>query len=95
MNGTGQRRPGDGEEDARRRRLGPSKPFELIYYYTNDDDIAQKVNQVRKQALEAAGFKVTTWVSPARSAASSSATRRASTNMLQSPAWLVLRLAVR
>ena len=58
MNGTGRRRPGRGQEDARRRRLRTDKPFELIYYYTNDDDIAQKVNQVRKQALEKAGFKV-------------------------------------
>ena len=34
--------------------------FEIVYYYTEDDQsgIAQKVNEVRKKALVAAGFKV-------------------------------------
>jgi len=55
---------GDGDPAAAKKMLaaagyGPDKPFELIYYYTNDDAVAQKVNQVRKQKLQAAGFKVT------------------------------------
>jgi peptide/nickel transport system substrate-binding protein len=49
---------GDGNPDKAKKMLadagyGPDKPFELIYYYTNDDDSAQKVNQVRKQKLPA------------------------------------------
>ncbi len=64
---------GDGDPDKAKKMLadagyGPDKPFELIYYYTNDDDIAQKVNQVRKQALEKAGFKVTDIGAPERRA---------------------------
>ena len=95
MNGTGRRRPGDGQEDAGRRRLRPTSRSSSIYYYTNDDDIAQKVNQVRKQALEAAGFKVTDIGVAGKERRKLIGDPKGKTNMLQSPAWLVLRLAVR
>ncbi|TCO52110.1 peptide/nickel transport system substrate-binding protein [Kribbella antiqua] len=38
-------------------KLGKSN-FELSWYYSNDDPIAQQVNQLRTQVFTAAGFKV-------------------------------------
>lgn len=58
MNGQGDGDPTKAKELLAAAGYGPGKEFELVYYYTNDDDTAQKVNQVRKQKLEAAGFKV-------------------------------------
>ena len=51
---------GKGDPAAAKKMLADAGKtgFELDFYYTNDDPIAQQVNLVRKQALEAAGFKV-------------------------------------
>lgn len=37
---------------------GPGKEFEIVNYYATDNQIAQQVNQIRKQKLTEAGFKV-------------------------------------
>ncbi|WP_323101731.1 ABC transporter substrate-binding protein [Intrasporangium sp. YIM S08009] len=81
---------GDGDAEKAKKMLadagyGPDKPFELIYYYTNDDDIAQKVNQVRKQKLEAAGFKVTDIGVPGKERRAIVGKPNGKYNMLQSP----------
>ena len=51
---------GKGDPAAAKKMLADAGKtgFQLDFYYTNDDPIAQQVNLVRKQALEAAGFKV-------------------------------------
>ncbi|MEO3938714.1 ABC transporter substrate-binding protein [Dermatophilaceae bacterium Soc4.6] len=66
--------------------FGPGKEFELSYYYTNDNQIAQTVNQVRKTALVAAGFKVKDLGVPAKERRKLVADPKAPTNMGQSPA---------
>jgi peptide/nickel transport system substrate-binding protein len=81
---------GDGDAEKAKAMLaeagyGADKPFELIYYYTNDDDIAQKVNQVRKQAFEKAGFKVTDIGAPSAERRKLVGDPNGKYNMLQSP----------
>ena len=82
MNGTG-----DGDPEAAKAMLKESgnENFELIYYYTNDDPTAQKVNQVRKQKLEAAGFKVTDKGVPGKERRALVGDPEGDYNMLQSP----------
>lgn len=55
---------GDGDPERARSLLaqagfGPDRPFELVYYYVKDDPSATRVNEVRKQRFEEAGFAVT------------------------------------
>ncbi|MEO6996449.1 MAG: ABC transporter substrate-binding protein [Terracoccus sp.] len=81
---------GDGDPAAAKKMLadagyGPSKPYELIYYYTNDNATAQKVNQVRKQKLTAAGFKVTDIGVPGKERRGLVGKPNGKYNMLQSP----------
>lgn len=81
---------GDGDPAAAKKMLadagyGPDKPFELTYYYTNDDATAQKVNQVRKQKLQAAGFKVTDIGVPNKERRTIIGKPNGKYNMLQSP----------
>ena len=42
MNGKGDGDAAKAKEMLAAAGYGPDKPFELMYYYTNDDDIAQK-----------------------------------------------------
>ena len=82
---------GDGDPAKAKKMLadagyGPDKPFELIYYYTNDDATAQKVNQVRKQKLQDAGFKVTDIGVPSKDRRKIVGVPNGKYNMLQSPA---------
>ncbi len=81
---------GNGDPEAAKKLLadagyGPDKPFELIYYYTNDDPIAQKANQVRKQGFEKAGFKVTDIGVPSKERRALVGKPNGKYNMLQSP----------
>jgi len=68
--------------------FGPGKEFELKYYYTNDDksNIAQTVNQIRKQKFTAAGFKVNDMGVAGKERRKLIAKLDAPTNMGQSPA---------
>ncbi|MDV3222862.1 ABC transporter substrate-binding protein [Intrasporangium sp.] len=82
---------GDGDAEMARRMLaeqgyGPGKPFELSYFYDNDSAAAQRVNVVRKQKLEDAGFKVLDKGVPAAERRRLAGTLDAPINMLQSPA---------
>ncbi|MEO7129940.1 MAG: ABC transporter substrate-binding protein [Dermatophilaceae bacterium] len=79
---------GDGDPAKAKEMLKAAgkENFELIYYYTNDSDIAQKTNEVRKQALEKAGFKVTDKGVPNKERRTLAGKLDAPTNMLQSPA---------
>jgi peptide/nickel transport system substrate-binding protein len=82
---------GDGDAEKARNMLaaqgyGPGKPFELSYYYENDSPVEQRVNQVRKQKLEDAGFKVVDKGVPAKERRALAGSLDAPTNMLQSPA---------
>lgn len=65
---------------------GPGKEFELAYYYTNDSQLGQTVNQVRKTKLEAAGFKVKDLGVANKERRKLIADPNAPTNMGQSPA---------
>ncbi len=85
MNGQGDGDPAKAKEMLAAAGYGPDKPFELTYYYTNDDDSAQKANQVRKQALQAAGFKVTDIGQPAAERRKTVGNPNGKYNMLQSP----------
>ncbi len=85
MNGQGDGDPAKAKEVLAQAGYGPDKPFELIYYYTNDDDTAQKANQVRKQKLEAAGFKVQDIGVPAKEIRKYAQDPKGKYNMLQSP----------
>jgi peptide/nickel transport system substrate-binding protein len=85
MNGQGDGDPAKAKAMLAAAGYGADKPFELIYYYTNDDDVAQKVNQVRKQALEKAGFKVTDIGAPSAERRKLVGTPKGKYNMLQSP----------
>ena len=85
MNGQGDGDPAKAKEMLAAAGFGPSKPFELIYYYTNDDDSAQKANQVRKQAFQAAGFKVTDIGVPGAERRKLVGDPKGKYNMLQSP----------
>ena len=85
MNGQGDGNPTMAKDMLAKAGYGPDKPFELIYYYTNDDDIAQKVNQVRKQKLEAAGFKVQDIGVPGAERRKIVGDPKGKYNMLQSP----------
>jgi peptide/nickel transport system substrate-binding protein len=79
---------GKGDPAAAKKMLADAGKtgFELKFYYTNDDPIAQQTNLVRKQALEAAGFKVKDMGVPGKERRSLIADPKANTNMLQSPA---------
>jgi peptide/nickel transport system substrate-binding protein len=85
MNGKGDGDPAKAKQMLADAGYGPDKPFELIYYYTNDNDTAQKVNQVRKQAYEKAGFKVTDIGAPAAERRKLVGDPKGKYNMLQSP----------
>ncbi|MHA3835676.1 ABC transporter substrate-binding protein [Terrabacter sp. AAH1] len=85
MNGQGDGDPAKAKEMLAAAGYGPDKPFELIYYYTNDDDQAQKANQVRKQKLQAAGFKVTDLGVPNAERRKLIGKPKGKYNMLQSP----------
>lgn len=85
MNGQGDGNPTLAKEMLAKAGYGPDKPFELIYYYTNDDDAAQKGNQVRKQKLEAAGFKVQDIGVPGAERRQLVGDPKGKYNMLQSP----------
>lgn len=82
MNGKGD---GDPVKAKEMLKAAGKENFELIYYYTNDDDTAQKVNQVRKQKLEAAGFKVTDIGAPGKERRKLAGKPNGKYNMLQSP----------
>ncbi|ADU48096.1 ABC transporter substrate-binding protein [Intrasporangium calvum] len=82
---------GDGNAEKARKMLadlgyGPTRPFELSYYYENDSAVAERVNQVRKQKLELAGFRVVDKGVPAKERRQLAGTIDAPVNMLQSPA---------
>ena len=85
MNGQGDGDPAKAKEMLAAAGYGADKPFELIYYYTNDDDSAQKANQVRKQAFEKAGFKVTDIGVPNAERRKLIGDPKGKYNMLQSP----------
>ena len=85
MNGKGDGDAAKAKEMLAAAGYGPDKPFELVYYYTNDDDIAQKANQVRKQKLQAAGFKVTDIGVPGTERRALVGKPNGKYNMLQSP----------
>jgi peptide/nickel transport system substrate-binding protein len=85
MNGQGDGDAAKAKEMLAAAGYGPDKPFELIYYYTNDDDAAQKANQVRKQKLEQAGFKVQDIGQPAAERRKTVGDPKGKYNMLQSP----------
>ena len=78
---------GKGDPAAAKKMLADAGKtgFELKFYYTNDDPIAQQINLVRKQALEAAGFKVNDMGVAGKERRSLIADPKAPTNMLQSP----------
>lgn len=88
LNGSGNGNPTEAKAMLAAAGFGPDKPFELKYYYTNDDasNVAQTVNQVRKTKLEAAGFKVTDLGVPNKERRKLIAKPDAPTNMGQSPA---------
>jgi len=85
MNGQGDGDSAKAKEMLAAAGYGPDKPFELVYYYTNDDDSAQKANQVRKQKLEAAGFKVQDIGAPSAERRKLFGDPKGKYNMLQSP----------
>ena len=85
MNGQGDGDPAKAKEMLAAAGYGPDKPFELIYYYTNDNDTAQKANQVRKQKLQDAGFKVTDLGVPGAERRKLIGKPNGKYNMLQSP----------
>lgn len=85
MTGKGDGDPAKAKEMLTAAGYGPDKPYELIYYYTNDDDAAQKANQVRKQAFQKAGFKVTDLGVPNAERREIIGKPNGKYNMLQSP----------
>ncbi|GAA1906695.1 ABC transporter substrate-binding protein [Lapillicoccus jejuensis] len=86
VTGQGNGDPAKAKEMLSAAGYGADKPFELKYYYTNDDPIAQQTNQAKKQGLEAAGFKVTDLGVPGKERRKLIADPNAQTNMGQSPA---------
>jgi len=60
LTGTGDGDPAKAKQMLADAGYGVGKEFTIVNYYVNDDpsNKAQQVNQVRKQKLEAAGFKV-------------------------------------
>ena len=83
FNGTGDGDPAKAKEML---KAAGKENFELIYYYTNDQPTPQKVNQVRKQKLEAAGFKVKDMGVPAKERRKLAGKLDGPMNILQSPA---------
>jgi peptide/nickel transport system substrate-binding protein len=79
---------GDGDAAKAKEMLKAAgkEGFELVYYYTNDNPTAQKVNQVKKQKLEAAGFKVTDLGVPGKERRGYVGDLNGKHNMGQSPA---------
>jgi peptide/nickel transport system substrate-binding protein len=59
LTGTGNGEPEQAKALLAQAGFGPDTPFELVHYYVKDDLTAIRVNQVRKQLLEKAGFAVT------------------------------------
>lgn len=86
LTGTGDGDPAKAKQMLAAAGYGPDKPFELVYYFTNDNATLQKVNQVRKQKLQAAGFKVTDMGVPAKERRKLVGKLNSKQNMLQSPA---------
>lgn len=86
FDGTGDGDPAKAKEMLAAAGYGPDKPFELVYYYTNDVPTAQKVNQVRKQKLEAAGFKVKDMGVPGKDRRKLYSDPKGPQNILQAPA---------
>jgi peptide/nickel transport system substrate-binding protein len=78
---------GDGDPDKARQLLKDAgkEGFELVYYYADDNPIEQRANQVRKQKLERAGFRVTDLGVPSKEVRSLSGDPKGKHNMLQAP----------
>lgn len=89
LTGTGNGDPAKAEAMLAAAGFGPGKEFELVYYYTDDDpsNVAQKVNQVRKTKLQAAGFKVKDIGVPNKERRKLIARLDGPHNMLQAPAF--------
>ncbi|WP_347350219.1 ABC transporter substrate-binding protein [Intrasporangium sp.] len=85
FDGTGDGDPAKAKQMLADAGFGPGKEFQLIYYYTNDDMSAQKVNQVRKQKLEEAGFKIKDMGVPGKDRRKLYADPKSEQNFLQSP----------
>lgn len=85
FDGTGDGNPAKAKEMLAAAGYGPGKEFELSYYYTNDTPTGQKGNEVRQQALEAAGFKVKALGVPNKERRKLYSKLDAPTNMLQAP----------
>ncbi len=83
LTGTGD---GDAAKAKEMLKAAGKEGFELVYYYTNDNPTAQKVNQVKKQKLEAAGFKVTDLGVPGKERRGFVGDLNGKHNMGQSPA---------
>ena len=78
---------GKGDPAAAKKMLADAGKtgFQLDFYYTNDDPIAQQTNLVRKQALEKAGFKVHDMGVPGKERRALIGDPKSPTNMLQGP----------
>ncbi|HEU5144166.1 MAG TPA: ABC transporter substrate-binding protein [Dermatophilaceae bacterium] len=78
---------GDGNPEKARQLLKDAgkEGFELVYYYADDNPIEQRANQVRKQKLEKAGFRVTDLGVPSKELRSLSGDPKGKHNMLQAP----------
>lgn len=87
VNGVKLNGQGDGDPAKAKEMLKAAgkENFELKFYYTNDDTLAQQVNVARKQALEKAGFKVTDMGAPAKERRKLVGKPNGAYNMLQSP----------
>lgn len=59
LTGTGNGDPEQAKTLLAQAGFGPDTPFELVHYFVKDDPTAVRVNEVRKQLLEEAGFAVT------------------------------------
>lgn len=79
---------GDPEKAKSILKAAGKEGFELKYYFVEDDPagIAQKVNEVRKKAYEAAGFKVTAMGVPSKDLRNLRKDVNGPHNMRQSPA---------
>ena len=79
---------GQGDPEAAKKMLAEAgeEGFELSWYYSVDNPVAQKTNAVRKQALEAAGFTVKDQGVPRAEIRELIQASDAETNMLMGPA---------